>query len=218
MAIKKTSTSSRKRKPAARAKKIDAAAAPTPVAETPEVPKRRRGRPPGSTSGTLKGKRITKAAASRASQIAKQPVDSLRVSFNFDEVRAANLENLERQEAEVKEVLKAIQKAKTAFGKLNFAELLLNDSPIATGRRSKKRGPKRGYKRGGLTKREQIIKYVTDNGGGPIKSGEIVRALFEASGESDKKSFTQSMFTTLSQIYKSGELKKDDAGNVSLNS
>jgi len=67
-----------------------------------------------------------------------------------------------------------------------------------------------------MTKKQMIIQYVTE-AGQPVKSGDIVRSLFAASGEKDKKSFTQSMFTTLSQIYKSGELVKDADGNVSLN-
>jgi hypothetical protein len=214
MATKKTTkTSARAKKPAARTK---AAAAPVAVEAEATAP-RRRGRPVGSKNSVVKGKRISKAAANRAANTAKQPIESLTVDFTFDDIRVTNLENLTRQEAEVKEVLKAIQRAKTAFGKLAFKSLTLDSVSISSPRtRKKKRGPKKGSKRSGMTKKQQIIQYVTE-AGQSVKSGEIVRALFEASGEKDKKSFTQSMFTTLSQIYKSGELVKDADGNVSLN-
>lgn len=214
MATKKTTkTSARAKKPAARTK---AAAAPVAVEAEATAP-RRRGRPAGSKNAVVKGKRISKAAANRAANAAKQPIESLTVDFTFDDIRVTNLENLTRQEAEVKEVLKAIQRAKAAFGKLAFKSLTLDNVSISAPRtRKKKRGPKKGSKRGGMTKKQMIIQYVTE-AGQPVKSGDIVRSLFAASGEKDKKSFTQSMFTTLSQIYKSGELVKDADGNVSLN-
>jgi hypothetical protein len=213
MATKKnTKTSARAKKPAARS-----SAAPAAEAISTDAAPRRRGRPVGSKNAVVNGKRISKAAANRAANAAKQPIESLTVDFTFDDIRVTNLENLNRQEAEVKEVLKAIQRAKTAFSKLAFKSLALDSVSIAAPRtRKKKRGPKKGSKRSGLTKKQQIIQYVTD-AGQSVKSGDIVRALFEASGEKDKKSFTQSMFTTLSQIYKSGELVKDADGNVSLN-
>lgn len=214
MATKKTSkTSASAKKPTARAK---APAAPVAVEAEAAAP-RRRGRPAGSKNAVVKGKRISKAAANRAANLAKQPIESLTVDFTFDDIRVTNLENLNRQEYEVKEVLKAIQRAKAAFSKLSFKSLALDSASIASPRtRKKKRGPKKGSKRTGLTKKQQIIQYVSA-AGSPVKSGEIVRALYEASGEKDKKSFTQSMFTTLSQIYKSGELVKDAEGMVSLN-
>lgn len=212
MATKKnTKTSARTKKPAPRS-----SAAPEAEAVSTDTP-RRRGRPVGSKNAVVNGKRISKAAVNRAANAAKQPIESLTVDFTFDDIRVTNLENLNRQEAEVKEVLKAIQRAKLAFSKLAFKSLALDSVSISSPRtRKKKRGPKKGSKRSGLTKKQQIIQYVTE-AGQSVKSGDIVRALFEASGEKDKKSFTQSMFTTLSQIYKSGELVKDADGNVSLN-
>jgi len=41
-----------------------------------------------------------------------------------------------------------------------------------------------------------------------VKSSELIAAIFAQSGETDKKRFSQGMYTTLTQIYKSGELKK----------
>lgn len=215
MATKKNSKISAKAaKPAARTKATEATLAAD--AENTVIAPRRRGRPAGSTNTAGKGKRISKAAANRAAKIAKEPIESLTVDFTFDDIRATNLENLNRQEVEVKEVLKAIQRAKAAFSKLTFKTLALDSASIANPRtRKKKRGPKKGSTRGGMTKKQMIIQYVTD-AGQSVKSGDIVRALFAASGEKDQKSFTQSMFTTLSQIYKSGELVKDAEGNVSL--
>jgi hypothetical protein len=49
----------------------------------------------------------------------------------------------------------------------------------------------------------------------PIASGALILALYERSGERDKTRFSQGMYTTLTQMYKAGLLKKDD-GIVSL--
>ena len=51
----------------------------------------------------------------------------------------------------------------------------------------------------------------------PMASGELITALFLQSGERDKKRFSQGIYTTLTQIYKSGELKKDAQGIITLN-
>jgi hypothetical protein len=45
----------------------------------------------------------------------------------------------------------------------------------------------------------------------------LITALFLQSGERDKKRFSQGMYTTLTQIYKSGELKKDAQGIITIN-
>ncbi len=177
----------------------------------PAAPARRKGRPVGS-----KNRKVTKAAVKRAVANAKAPIESLSIGFSFDDIRASNLENLVRQEKEVQHVLTAIRKAKLAFGKLSAKSFSMEGASITGGtRKPKKRGPKKGFKRGGVTKKQSIINYMNEIGT-PVKSGDLIAELFKRSGERNRTSFRQSMFTTLSQIYKSGELVKDSEGVISL--
>jgi hypothetical protein len=44
----------------------------------------------------------------------------------------------------------------------------------------------------------------------------LISALFERSGERDKKRFSQGIYTTLTQMYKVGSLVKDAAGMISI--
>ena len=44
----------------------------------------------------------------------------------------------------------------------------------------------------------------------PMTSKELISNLFEKSGEKDLKRFSQGVYTTLTQIYKSGELINKD--------
>jgi hypothetical protein len=85
--------------------------------------------------------------------------------------------------------------------------------------RPKKSVFKRGggrRKAGELTKKDIIINYMREQNR-PMASGELITALFLQSGERDKKRFSQGIYTTLTQIYKSGELKKDAQGIITLN-
>ena len=64
-------------------------------------------------------------------------------------------------------------------------------------------------KAGEPTRRDIIVEHV--NGlSEPIKSGDLIQALFEKSGQKDKKRFSQGIYTTLTQIYKSGDLKNEN--------
>jgi len=64
-------------------------------------------------------------------------------------------------------------------------------------------------KAGEPTRRDIIVNYVTELGQ-PIKSGDLIQALFEKSGQKDKKRFSQGIYTTLTQIYKTGALVNKD--------
>jgi len=177
----------------------------------PAAPARRKGRPVGSKNRIIKKSAVKKAVAN-----AKAPIESLSIGFSFDDIRASNLDNLVRQEKEVKHVLSAIRKAKAAFGKLSAKSFALDSASISGGaRKAKKRGPKKGFKRGGITKKQSIINYMNEVGG-PVKSGDLIAELFKRSGERNRQSFRQSMFTTLSQIYKTGDLVKDSEGVISI--
>ena len=67
-----------------------------------------------------------------------------------------------------------------------------------------------GRKRAGeLTKRDIIINYMKEVKN-PMTSKELISNLFERSGEKDLKRFSQGVYTTLTQIYKSGELINKD--------
>ena len=75
------------------------------------------------------------------------------------------------------------------------------------------RPPKNAVKRGGRprkgqpTKKSMILDYMK-TAPKTVKSADLIAALFAKSGETDKKRFYQGMYTTLTQIYKSGLLKK----------
>lgn len=67
-----------------------------------------------------------------------------------------------------------------------------------------------GRKRAGeLTKRDIIINYMKEVNK-PMTSKELISALFAKSGEKDLKRFSQGVYTTLTQIYKGGELSNKD--------
>lgn len=71
--------------------------------------------------------------------------------------------------------------------------------------------PRRGggrKKAGELTKKDIILNYMRDYNK-EISSKELILNLFMASGEKDQKRFSQGIYTTLTQIYKSGELQNN---------
>lgn len=49
----------------------------------------------------------------------------------------------------------------------------------------------------------------------PITSKELISNLFLQSGENDQKRYAQGIYTTLTQIYKTGELR-NNGGNIEL--
>ncbi len=64
-------------------------------------------------------------------------------------------------------------------------------------------------KAGEMTKRDLIINFMIDNKK-PISSKGLIEGLFEQSGEKDLKKFSQGIYTTLTQVYKRGELVNRD--------
>jgi hypothetical protein len=67
-----------------------------------------------------------------------------------------------------------------------------------------------GRKRAGeLTKRDIVINYMKEYKK-PISSKDLIANLFAQSGEKDLKRFSQGIYTTLTQIYKRGDLRNID--------
>lgn len=60
-------------------------------------------------------------------------------------------------------------------------------------------------KAGELTKKDIILNFMR-NFNNEISSKELIQQLFVLSGEKDSKRFSQGIYTTLTQIYKTGEL------------
>jgi hypothetical protein len=60
-------------------------------------------------------------------------------------------------------------------------------------------------KAGELTKKDIILNFMR-NFNNEITSKELIKQLFLLSGESDAKRYSQGIYTTLTQIYKTGEL------------
>jgi hypothetical protein len=67
-----------------------------------------------------------------------------------------------------------------------------------------------GRKRAGeLTKRDIVVQYMKEYQK-PISSKDLIANLFAQSGEKDLKRYSQGIYTTLTQIYKRGDLKNVD--------
>ena len=79
---------------------------------------------------------------------------------------------------------------------------------VKRGRPIKVGEPRRGggrKKKGELTKKDIILNFMR-NFNNEITSKELIKQLFLLSGESDAKRYSQGIYTTLTQIYKTGEL------------
>lgn len=78
------------------------------------------------------------------------------------------------------------------------------------GRPAKSEGRKGGgrKKAGELTKKDIILNYMRTLSA-PITSKDLILNLFMQSGETDQKRYSQGIYTTLTQIYKTGELKNN---------
>ena len=85
---------------------------------------------------------------------------------------------------------------------------LVAKPPVKRGRPIKVGEPRRGggrKKAGELTKKDIILNFMR-NFNNEITSKELIKQLFLLSGESDAKRYSQGIYTTLTQIYKTGEL------------
>lgn len=169
-----------------------------------------------------------------AFSILEQEIHSLSEALKKAMVKAEKeVEKLEKKQSRELEKLKAKASKSLALWKAR-AKANLKKGKVSTGKRGRpakpkaekeaaRRGrpPKSGYRKGGgrrkageLTKKDIILNYVKEINQ-PIASGELIAALFERSGERDKKRFSQGIYTTLTQMYKAGLLKKD-GGIVTL--
>jgi hypothetical protein len=189
---------------------------------------KRRGRKPGS-----KNKKPTQRGVS-AFQVAVQAVEkdmermqkALNAAYGLAEKEFAK--KLERSEKQFKkEMAKAeasvfLWKAKAMTFKTAAKEAskgrrgrprkeAVEAAPRRRGRPAKSPlRPGAGRRKAGEpTRRDIIVEYVSGLSE-PIKSGDLIQALFEKSGQNDKKRFSQGIYTTLTQIYKSGDLKNEN--------
>ena len=204
---------------------LDSAAATLP---------KKRGRKPGSKN-KVKSKRTSKKVSYlSAFSILEQEILSLSNAVKKATAKAEKeIEKLEKKQSREIEKVKAKAAKSLALWKAR-AKANLKKGKTTTGRRGRpakpkaekeavRRGrpPKAGYRKGGgrrkageLTKRDIILNYVKEINQ-PIANGALILALYERSGERDKKRFSQGMYTTLTQMYKAGLLVKDN-GIVSL--
>jgi hypothetical protein len=189
---------------------------------------KRRGRKPGS-----KNKKPTQRGVS-AFQVAVQALEkdmermqkALNAAYGLAEKEFAK--KLERSEKQFKkEMAKAeasvfLWKAKAMTFKTAAKEAskgrrgrprkeAVEAAPRRRGRPAKSPlRPGAGRRKAGEpTRRDIIVEYVSGLSE-PIKSGDLIQALFEKSGQNDKKRFSQGIYTTLTQIYKSGDLKNEN--------
>lgn len=195
---------------------------------------KKRGRKPGSKNKVSSKRTSKKVSYLSAFSILEQEIQSLSNALKKATLKAEKeIEKLEKKQSREVEKVKAKAAKSLSLWKAR-AKANLKKGKVSTGRRGRpakpktekeagRRGrpPKTGYRKGGgrrkageLTKRDIILNYVKELNQ-PIASGALILALYERSGERDKKRFSQGMYTTLTQMYKAGLLKKDD-GIVSL--
>jgi hypothetical protein len=200
-------------------------AAPAPVADA--TPKKR-GRKPGSKNkvqGKKRGRKVVKPAVNVFEAIEKQ-MKAMAVALK--KAKAAADKQVAKIEAKAEKLVeKAEAKATKKVERLKARMKAKRRGPGRPAKRGRKPGrpaapkpaarrgrpPKAAKKRGGRprkgqpTKKSMILDFMK-TAPKTVKSADLIGALFAKSGESDKKRFYQGMYTTLTQIYKSGELKK----------
>lgn len=201
-----------------------AVATPPPAASEPK----KRGRKPGSKNkvqGKKRGRRAVKPEINVFEAIEKQ-MKAMAVALK--KAKAAADKQLTKIEAKAaKSIEKAETKAAKKVEKLKERMKAKRRRPGRPAKRGRKPGrpaaakpaarrgrpPKNAKKRGGRprkgqpTKKSMILDFMK-SAPKTVKSSELISALYANSGETDKKRFYQGMYTTLTQIYKSGELKK----------
>jgi hypothetical protein len=200
-----------------------------------EGPKKR-GRKPGSKN-KVKSKRASKKVAYlSAFSFLEQEIQSLSNALKKATAQAEKeIEKLEKKQAKDIEKVRATAAKSLTLWKDRAKKNRLKALSKGTGKRGRpakpqvekvagRRGrpPKTGYRKGGgrrkageLTKRDVILNYIAELSHA-ISSGDLISALFEHSGERDKKRFSQGIYTTLTQMYKAGSLVKDSAGMISI--
>jgi len=189
---------------------------------------KKRGRKPGSKNKVKSKRSSKKVSYLSAFSILEQEIHSLSEALKKAMVKAEKeVEKLEKKQSRELEKLKVKAAKSLALWKAR-AKANLKKGKVSTGKRGRpakpkaekeaaRRGrpPKTGYRKGGgrrkageLTKKDIILNYVKEINQ-PIASGALIGALYERSGERDKKRFSQGIYTTLTQMYKAGLLKKD---------
>jgi len=197
---------------------------------------KKRGRKPGSKN-KVKTKRSSKAAPHLgAFAFLEKEIQALSNSLKKATSRAQKeIEKLEKKNSKIIDGIKAKATKSINTWKDRAKDYRKKAMSVGKGKRGRKAKPvekivgrpgrpkKSVFKRGGgrrkageLTKKDIIINYMREQNR-PMASGELITALFLQSGERDKKRFSQGIYTTLTQIYKSGELKKDAQGIITLN-
>ncbi len=197
---------------------------------------KKRGRKPGSKN-KVKTKRSSKAAPHLgAFAFLEKEIQALSNSLKKATSRAQKeIEKLEKKNSKIIDGIKAKATKSINTWKDRAKDYRKKAMSVGKGKRGRKAKPvekivgrpgrpkKSVFKRGGgrrkageLTKKDIIINYMREQNR-PMASGELITALFLQSGERDKKRFSQGIYTTLTQIYKSGELNKDAQGIITLN-
>lgn len=199
------------------------------------VEPKKRGRKPGSKNKS-KGRKSSNGSNFAVFESLQKEVQNLIVAIEKAQIQAAkDLEKLEAKNK--KEIEKAKDKANLSI-KLwknrakDYRQKLMSGGTTkrSVGRPAKlatkpagKRGrpANSGGKKGGgrkkageLTKKDIILNYVKTLTA-PITSKELINNLFQLSGEKDQKRYAQGIYTTLTQIYKTGELK-NNGGMIEL--
>ncbi|MDA0783309.1 MAG: hypothetical protein O2814_02070 [Bacteroidetes bacterium] len=200
-----------------------------------EGPKKR-GRKPGSKN-KVKSKRASKKVAYlSAFSFLEQEIQSLSNALKKATAQAEKeIEKLEKKQAKDIEKVKAAATKSLTLWKDRAKKNRLKALSKGTVKRSRPAKPqvekvagrrgrplKTGYRKGGgrkkageLTKRDVILNYIAELSHA-ISSRDLISALFERSGERDKKRFSQGIYTTLTQMYKAGSLVRDGAGMISI--
>ncbi len=200
-----------------------------------EGPKKR-GRKPGSKNKVKSKKTSKKVAYLSVFSLLEQEIQSLSNALTKAKAQAEKeIEKLEKKQAKDLEKLKAAAAKSLSLWKDRAKKNRLKAMSKGTGKRGRPakpqiekvagprgRPPKTGYRKGGgrrkageLTKRDVILNYIAELSHA-ISSRDLISALFERSGERDKKRFSQGIYTTLTQMYKAGSLVKDGAGMISI--
>ncbi len=200
-----------------------------------EGPKKR-GRKPGSKNKVKSKKTSKKVAYLSVFSLLEQEIQSLSNALKKATAQAEKeIEKLEKKQAKDIEKVKAAAAKSLILWKDRAKKNRLKAMSKGTGKRGRPakpqvekvagprvRPPKTGYRKGGgrrkageLTKRDVILNYIAELSHA-ISSRDLISALFERSGERDKKRFSQGIYTTLTQMYKAGSLVKDGAGMISI--
>ena len=193
------------------------------------VEPKKRGRKPGSKNKT-KGKKTSNGGGFSMFDMLEKEIHNLSISLQkAQEMAAKELEKIESKNR--KEIEKVKDKANISIKlwKNRAKEYRQKLTTGGTTRRSVGRPAKlvvkpagkrgrpanSGGKKGGgrkkageLTKKDIILNYVRTLTA-PITSKELIQNLFQLSGEKDQKRYSQGIYTTLTQIYKSGELRNN---------